>query len=350
MAAPIRVGLLDDMAAGPPGVSTIEPWLRQAVDDVLASGRLDRDVEFVPAYGLGLPAGTAAAVEQAYRELVELGVLLIVGPAIGDNELVATPLADRLRVPTLNWAGAERARGEYMFQLQVGSHEDEAIVIARHLAACGATRVGVVYDRSPIGERYLGFLHHEAAVLDLEIAAATPISPLADDATAQVGRVVAANADALAYLGLGVSAPAVARAAEAHHHLGPRIMNSAGIRGYQPRFAREIAGWTYVDLHDDGNTALNRLQQRLGFADDRRLAAAKGHDLGRLVAEALVRAPSLTRDGVREGLELVKWLPAAEGREGTLLGFGPFDRGALHGRYLVLRRWLDGVSVQVDEA
>ena len=43
----------------------------------------------------------------------------------------------------------------------------------------------------------------------------------------------------------------------------------------------------------------------------------------------------------------MKWLPAAEGYEGTLLGFGVHDRGALHGRYLVLRQWLDGESVEV---
>jgi branched-chain amino acid transport system substrate-binding protein len=54
------------------------------------------------------------------------------------------------------------------------------------------------------------------------------------------------------------------------------------------------------------------------------------------VAEGLARAPSNSPAiGVRTGLEQVKWLPAAEGEEGTLLGFGIQDRGALHGRYLV---------------
>lgn len=44
----------------------------------------------------------------------------------------------------------------------------------------------------------------------------------------------------------------------------------------------------------------------------------------------------------------MKWLAAAEGYEGTLLGFGNHDRGALHGRYLVLRQWLDARSVEVS--
>jgi hypothetical protein len=49
---------------------------------------------------------------------------------------------------------------------------------------------------------------------------------------------------------------------------------------------------------------------------------------------------------VREGLELVKWIPAAEGYEGTMMSFGHHDRGALHGRYMVMRQWRDTVSRQ----
>ena len=80
------------------------------------------------------------------------------------------------------------------------------------------------------------------------------------------------------------------------------------------------------------------------------MAAAMGYDLGRLLAEGLARAPERTREGVKDGLEQVKWLPAAEGHEGTLLGFGNHDRGALHGRYLVLRQWSGGESVEVAES
>ena len=59
----------------------------------------------------------------------------IVGPAIGDNALVATPLADAACVPTIHWAGTGKARSEWMFHLQVGSHEDEATVLVRQIVA-----------------------------------------------------------------------------------------------------------------------------------------------------------------------------------------------------------------------
>ncbi len=347
MAMPLRVGILNDMSSGPPGPTDIEQWLRLGVDELIANGRIDRDVEFVHAWGLGLPSGTAAAVERAYAALVEQDVLLIVGPAIGDDALVATPLAERYRVPTINWAGAERARSEYMFHLQVGSHEDESIVMARHLASLGLTRIGVVYDRSPIGRRHWAFLQSEADILGLRIVATTSVAPLAEHVADEVESVLAADVDALVYLGLGLSAPPVASAVRARGWSGPCFMNTAGIRGYVPEYARIIDGWTYVDMHSGRNATLAALRQRLGIAPARSLAAAKGYDLGRLVAEGLARAPERTRDGVKDGLEQVKWLPAAEGHEGTLLGFGKFDRGALHGRYLVMRQWLDGHSVEV---
>jgi ABC-type branched-subunit amino acid transport system substrate-binding protein len=270
-----------------------------------------------------------------------------VGPAIGDNALAATPWVERARVPTINWAGAERARGEYMFHLQVGSHEDESLVMARHLKAIGADRVGVVYDQSPIGTRHLDYLEDESRIIGLEIVAAEAISPLAEDAASAVDRVLAAGPGGFVYLGLGLSAPAVARPLTARGWQGPRIMNTAGLRGYHGDFAQACDGWIYIDMHSDSNRTLNALRERMKVPAHQAVWAAKGYDFGRLVAEGLARSETLTREGVKTGLEQVKWLPAAEGEEGTLLGFGIQDRGALHGRYLVLRQWVGGRTVEV---
>ncbi len=347
MAAPIRIGILNDMSAGPPSPSDIERWLRLVADDLIGEGRIAGEIEFINAWGLGLPAGSAAAVERAYAALVAQDVLLIVGPAIGDNALLATPLAERYRVPTINWAGAENARGEYMFHLQVGSHEDESIVLARYLASLGAQRVGVVYDNSPIGHRYLEFLQSEAGLVGLNIVAVVEIIPLAENADTEIANLLDAGIDALIYLGLGISAPAVARALTARSWNGVRAMNTAGIRGYAPAFAKIIDGWIYIDMFSDQNTALVEFYRRAEAITKHKLAVAKGYDLGRLVAESLARAPELTREGIKRGLEKVKWLPAAQGHEGTLLGFGKCDRGALHGRYLVLRQWRNQCSIEV---
>ena len=347
MAAPIKIGILNDMAESGPAPGDVEQWLRPEVDALIAAGRIDRPVEFVKSYGLGLPPGTAAAVERAYAELAGHDVLMIVGPAIGDNALVATSLADRFRMPTLNWAGAERARSEWMFHLQVGSHEDESLVIARHLHGQGCRRIAVVHDRSPIGRRHFQFLQDEADILGLEIGGTATLSPIQEDAGEEVGRLTAQSPDGFVYLGLGLSAPAAARALTATGWLGPRIMNTAGIRGYYGDFAQVCDGWAYVDMISDHNCTMLAQREKLSLPRQQSLALAKGHDLGRLVAEGIARAPELTREGLKQGLEAIKWLPAAEGYEGTLLGFGVQDRGALHGRYLVVRQWRGGESVEL---
>jgi branched-chain amino acid transport system substrate-binding protein len=348
VAKPYLVGVLNDMsddAASSPG--SAERFLRLPIEAIAATGRLDREVEFINSYGLGLPTGTAAAVERAYRELVDADVLLIVGPAIGDDALVATPLAEKYRVPTINWAGTERARSEYMFHLQVGSHEDESLVIARHLSAQGARRLGVVYDQSPIGRRHLAFLQDEASLLGIDIVSTAAVSPLADNASREVAQVLSANPDGLVYLGLGLCIPAVMAAIRDAGFDGPRALNTAGMRGYAPDFGRVLDGWAYIDMHSDENQTLAAVRRQLGDADRPGPGAAYGYDLGQLVGEGLARAPERTRDGVKDGLEQIKWLAAAEGYEGTLLGFGNHDRGALHGRYLVVRQWRDGRSVQL---
>ncbi len=347
MTATVRVGVLNDMAdLGEAG--DLSDWLEREVDALRANGRIKASVEFVHAYGLGLPSGTVEAIEQAYQDLARQDVLLIVGPALGDNAMIATPLAERMRLPTINWSGAERARGKYMFQLQVGSHEEEALVMARHLASTGARRLGVVYDISPPGTRHLKHLEDEAAILGLEVVAREGVSPLATEAKAAVDAALAASPDAFVYLGLGMTALAVADAVNASGWQGIRMMNTAGFGRNEP--ATRCNGWAFVDMLSDSNRTCAALCEALHIPPDQALAAARGHDLGRLVAEGIARANGLTREGVRNGLEQVKWLPAAQGTDETLLGFGVQDRGALHGRFLVVRQWSDRRSVEVTRS
>lgn len=181
----------------------------------------------------------------------------------------------------------------------------------------------------------------------MRLAISVSVAPLAEDAQAEVRSVLDVGVDAIVYLGLGLSAPAVARAASHRGWTGVRVMNTAGLRDYSPEYGEVVEGWTYVDMVSDSNTTLAAMGARMSVGPEAGPSPAWCFDLGRLVAEGLARAPELTRDGVRSGLERVKGLPAAQGREGTVLGFGHFDRGALHGPYLVLRQWRGGSSVEL---
>ncbi|TMK87007.1 MAG: ABC transporter substrate-binding protein [Actinobacteria bacterium] len=79
-----------------------------------------------------------------------------------------------------------------------------------------------------------------------------------------------------------------------------------------------VDGWTYVDTVSDGNLRRQALKERSPKSAAGPVGVA-AYDIGRLVGEALARAVHLTGDGVKEGLEEVKRLPAATGYEGTTM-------------------------------
>jgi ABC-type branched-subunit amino acid transport system substrate-binding protein len=345
---PILIGIVYDFPQADGG-TLFEDALRVGLDEVAASGRLDRPVELVPRHARGLPAGTAHDVERTFAGLVDMGVLAVLGPSISDNGLIVGPLADAAGVPCINYTGGERTRGEFMFHYQVGSLEEEPAVLARHLARHRHTSVAVAHDRSPVGRRYAEFMGEACEALGIDVTGVAAVSPLAEDVAPTVRRLRAGGPEALAYLGLGVAARAVAVAVESERWDVPVVANSALMFGYSRRDWRAgWEGWVYVDSVADDNASRARLRERSPRSAAGPIGVA-AYDMGRLVGEAAARAAHLTRHGIKDGLERVKQLPASSGLDGTTMGFGHYDHGALKGRYLVLRQWLAGKTVQVEE-
>ncbi len=190
----IRIGVLHDFPIGDGGRS-FEDFARRGMRHVTDGDRLSEDIEFVHAVGLGLPmpGGTARAVEDAFAHLIDEGVVAILGPAVSDSALVAQPLADRARIPCINYTGSDETRSEYMFQFQIGSLEDEPSFLADNLARRGLRRVALVRDRSYVGRRMADFLEEACAV---------------------EGITLVARQDADALVSLGMWDPAIALAAE----------------------------------------------------------------------------------------------------------------------------------------
>jgi branched-chain amino acid transport system substrate-binding protein len=342
--APIKIGLLFDFPQ-PDGGDGFETAIRLGVDKT--EERRDRPVEFVRRLVTGLPLGTAHDVERAFGELCDAGVLGVVGPSISDNGLIVKELADRARLPCINYTGGAVTRGEYMLHYQVGSIEEEPVVLARHLRQQGHPRVAVIYDQTPVGRGYHEFFELAAATEGLEIAGAAAISPIATDAVTTVERLAASAPDALVYLGLGVAARTVALALDETGWKTPVVANSALMFGYGRKDWRPgWEGWVYVDTVADNNLERQRLRE-LSRASAAGPIGVAAYDIGRLLGEGLVRCGHLTRQGLLEGLERVKRLPASSGHEGTIMGFGGWDHAALKGEYLVLRSWRDGKTVQL---
>ncbi len=342
--AAIRIGILDDSPDG------MNPELREqvaklALEDI--AGRFGRPVDWVVKRVDGPPYGTAKALEDGYAALVDAGVIAILGPAMGDGANVAVPLADRAQMPTLNYAGTERGRSEWMFHLQIGSHEDEPLWLARHLVDAGRRKVALIFERAAIGARYGRFFEEASEILGLEIVTRLAVTPGSDDFSGVFVSIERAQPEAIVYLGLGLCHAPIAAGLRAARVGVPCLTNTCGLFGWaDPAAARGFDGWLYLDMISERNRDYMRLLDRIGSKPGSGPGVAFHYELYHLLAEALARAPELTRAGMREGFERIKPLPSVLGEPGTFAGFGHFDRGALKGPYLVLRRWSAGSSVE----
>ena len=341
--APALVGVLYDFPQADGG-ALFEDALRLGLETTRRS--FDRPVELVAAHARGLPSGTAHEMAQSFEQLADAGVLAVLGPSISDNALVVQPLTDRHRVPAVNYSGGERTRGPWMFHYQVGSLQEEPVVLAGHLAGRALGSVALVHDRSAVGRGYSEAFADACAGLGVDVVGTAAVSPLAEDLSDVVRRLRSAGPEALCYLGLGAAARPLALAVHDEKWDVPVVANSALMFGYARKDWRaDWEGWVYVDTVSDANPARAELRARSPRSAAGPIGVA-AYDMGRLLGEALERADHLTPDGVREALESVKAVPAASGSPGTVMGFGPWDHGALKGPYLVLRTWRDGRTVE----
>ncbi|MBV8235719.1 MAG: ABC transporter substrate-binding protein, partial [Acidimicrobiia bacterium] len=219
--------------------------------------------------------------------------------------------------------------------------------LAEHLRGRELHSAAVIHDKSPVGAGYVSAFEAACERVGLGGGGRSGISPLATEAGGIVDRLRSAQPDALVYLGLGASSRAVALAVQDAGWEVTVVANSALMFGYARKDWRAgFDGWTYVDTVSDGNARRQGLKKRSPASAAGPVGVA-AYDIGRLVGEGLSRAVHLTGEGVKEGLEEVKRLPAATGYEGTTMGFGAWDRGALKGGYLVLRQWKDGRTVEL---
>ena len=344
---PIRLGLLYDF---PQGGSLFADALRLGLDEVAASGRLDREIEFVEDHAARAALRLRARHQaRASPSSIRAGAIAIVGPSISDNALIAAPLCDAARLPAINYSGGERTRSQWMFHYQVGSLEEEPPLLAARMVERGLRSAAVVFDQSPVGRRYAecfeaargparprGHRHREHLVVG---------RGRRRPARRASGR---GEPDVLVYFGLGVVV-ARGRARPAGRSVGTFPCSRTR------RSCSATRGPTGATATRAGSTSTRSPTTTGGAPSLKELSphAAGGpigcaaYDIGRLLGEAIAQSDHLTRAGIADGLRRAKQLPATSGYEGTLMGFGTMEHAALKGHYLVLREWRDGRSVQI---
>jgi branched-chain amino acid transport system substrate-binding protein len=341
----VKVGILIDVqSAAVPG-SVYEQAAAVGFEAVRATpvGSRLPDIELVTVSAAAHPVGSPDLAAVALRELVDSGVVAVVGPSVADNALACVPVADELQVPCINWSGSERARSEWMFHYQVGSLEDEPYVIADYMARQGWRRVALIREDSIIGREYASFFVDAAVVHGLEVVATIDLDVPGDNAVAAAAAVDGVAPDAVVFLRF----PSVFGFAVAMRDRSlPMVANSALLAGhFDSALANALDGWSYIDVFDEDNVECRRLLGR--FPDAHALPLLALYDMTRLIAFGLMHAPTLDPAGLQVGLERVKRIPAALGAPRTIAGFGPWKRAALEGDYLVVRQWKDGRSILI---
>jgi branched-chain amino acid transport system substrate-binding protein len=347
--SPFRVGFLDEgLLPDPDGFDArLVRILRMRFDEAYESGELDRPVELIVRRGVGLPYGTAKAVQDAWHQLADEGSLIILGPGITDNCIAVTPLFEAGRVATINFPGTTLSRGQYGYHYQIGALYWDGPLVARAMARAAYSSVAVIRDASPIGAEYFQYFATECDRLGLRIATDVTCSPVATDLTASVDRARQSAPGALVYLGFGGVLLDLSRALTAASWSPPRFTTTAGMQFYIKSLSErdELSGWVYVDQVDEDNpvltAVLDRCEARFG---ERPFDPITGGmwDMATLAVHGLRNATVHTTEGVREGLDLIHQEPSALGGPGTVMGFGPWERTALKGAdYLLLRR-MDG--------
>ena len=355
---PYRVGLVTDWGVDTPPLVDMYDAIRMGLDEALAAGIIDRPVDLRIREVEGLPYGEFKPLLDAWHDLVNEGCIMMVGPYQSENVLAIKPYVAAARVPTLSMPGSlDWGEGTYEFGLNNGTFADEATIMATFLAQQGATRVGVLHEDNALGDEYFQFFRHAAKRLGLVILdEVTTWYNSVDEARGSLEIVRAAGADGLAYMGWGSpGAPNTMNALYAMDWRPPRILSSVymgAIRGMGYGFEEMPddvwEGWHGIEQFDETNPVFDAMLNRFNDRFGRRPVhcyTGIGWDIGMVIANGIALARPKAPQGILNGLNKIRMLPAANCGAGTVISFAAGDhRGYKGADYIVVRTMENGMN------
>lgn len=347
-AQPIKVGYLMDFKLPDFFPETMRDDLTRPFEmifgEAFEQGIIDRPVEMVYREVEGLPKGSVKAVIDAFGELVDEGCLVVFGPSITDNAVpTKEAIEERFRVPALSVTGTDDWLGEWTFAFPQGSMTDEPIFWADLLGKAGHSEVGVIIEKSLVGESYLKNFRKACRSKGIRITAEVSVAQTAQDVGDAVQALHEAKVDAIVHCGFGFGIVFVNPALEALGWDPPRYTSTAFQNAWvNPVMWNSLLGWTGIDQYDEGNAIgqafLDQYQEKVGRRPEYCVPVVN-HDIATALLLAFNDAHPLSPRGVKEALERVKMVPAAAGAPGTRVSFGKWTRRAWMGAgYLVARR------------
>lgn len=107
-------------------------------------------------------AGTASGAEEAFKEAVDEGADIILGPLFAQNVRTITPMAHELNIPVIAFSNDPSAAGGGAY-LAAFTVEEEVARVVEHAALNGVTTFAFLGPRNAYGERVERALRFEAA-------------------------------------------------------------------------------------------------------------------------------------------------------------------------------------------
>jgi ABC-type branched-subunit amino acid transport system substrate-binding protein len=346
---PIRLGVLMDV---PERVYQYAfPVYDFVTNAYVTTRRLHRGVELVKKIVVGPPSGYIDDVMHAYHALCDEGVLAVIGPNHSDSNIAITPHAEQRKVPLVTLGAVHTHLSANVFNVGWGSLPEDSFTVASWLAQKGYKRVTMTHDNAAHCLMYAAWFRRAAARMGIQLVGDSCVSEVNDDVAREGMRAILAehrakNPDAIACFGTGASQINWGRIVKESGWAPPRIMNGAFHQAWYPYSHEFLDGWVGTGMWDDDNRTL------AGF----RAAALEAYPVLKQAApelialyrdgmtallEGVVNAPILTPDGVRQGLELVRMIPAAMGGDRTVIAFGPYDHKGHKGMDNMVVRRLD---------
>jgi len=347
---PVKIGLVLDKIRHRDEADRIYSMI---MDDYIESGRLERNIEFIKVYPYGPPAGSIQTVINAYHDLCDQGCLAVLGFNHADSSIAIGTVADERKVPVVALGATVDGMAEWAFSICWSSIPHDAYTVASWLRRNNYKRVVVTYDRAAHAEEYLIHFRLACARAGIRILAderfpQIQLPELEDIFASAVEDLKSLRPDALAHVGTGRVAGRWAGHVTRSGWGIPRVMNDAFFGASDPALAPSYEGWVGTTMWDPDNEVTNDLMKRYCERyPEIKLTSGERVSLFRdgiaALLEGIILAPTLTPEGVRQGLEMVQLLPAASGGPRTCISFGPYaHRGTQGADVMVLRRVKNG--------
>jgi hypothetical protein len=212
----------------------------------------------------------------------------------------------------------------------------------------GHERVAVLSEISPNGEEYFRYFRQECRRRGVSVAAVETVTQTPADLASNLRSLQRIEPDALVYMGYGMlAAQGLLRAAlDQVAWDPPRIMTTA-FMFYLMGFDK-FEGWVGIDQFDPTNPLVRRFHDRFTerYGQDPPLwpnaIPVLAYDTARVLVEGLVRAPILTGEGLKAGLERIRFLPSTTGGPRTHIACSPHEHGMFRGDWLLYGRVRNG--------